>query len=123
MSFQIAASQAVKQGVLKANPVLLEPVMDLHVTVPEGQTGDIMSDLNTKRAKVLGMIPSSNGYTTIEAQAPLAEVQQYATDLRSLTQGRGSFKMEFNHYDEVPPHLLGKVVEQVKKDREAAEKA
>lgn len=123
MSFQIAASQAVKQGVLKANPVLLEPIMDLHVTVPEGQTGDIMSDLNTKRARVLGMTPNSNGYTTIEAQAPLAEVQQYATDLRSLTQGRGSFKMEFNHYDEVPPHLLAKVVEQVKKDREAAEKA
>ncbi|HLC29162.1 MAG TPA: elongation factor G, partial [Dehalococcoidia bacterium] len=122
MSFQIAASQAFRLGAQKAQPVLLEPVMNVRITVPESITGDIISDLNTKRAKVLGMIPES-GLITVEAQAPLAEMQQYATDLRSITQGRGTFTIEFSHYEELPSHLTAKVVEQVKKEREAAEKA
>ena len=78
--------------------------MKLEIDVPESYTGDIMSDLNTKRAHVLGMNPDDNGTTTIEAMAPLAEVQRYATDLRSITQGRGAFSMDFDHYQKVPPH-------------------
>lgn len=122
MAFQIAASQAVKQGVLKANPVLLEPVMDLTVTVPEAMTGDTISDLNTKRAKVHGMFPDGE-HTSITASVPLAEVQHYAADLRSVTQGRGSFLIEFSHYEEVPAQLAQRVIEQSKREREHVEKA
>ncbi len=92
------------------------------MTVPKSVTGDTISDLNTKRAKVLGMTPE-DGLTTVDALLPLAEVQQYATDLRSITQGRGTFTMEFSHYEEVPAHLVTKLVDQAKKEREAAEKA
>ncbi|MCC6312367.1 MAG: elongation factor G [Thermomicrobiales bacterium] len=110
MSFKIASKEAFKKGVLQASPVLLEPVVTLRVTVPDAYTGDVMSDLNTKRAHVVGMIPTENGATTIEATAPAAEVQRYATDLRSITQGRGTFTTEFSHYQPVPPH----VAEQIK---------
>jgi elongation factor G len=110
MAFKIAAAQALKQGALKANPVLLEPIYRLKVRVPESFTGDIMSDLNTKRAKVHGMSPEDGGITVIDAEAPLAEVLRYATDLRSITQGRGTFEMTFDHYEEVPPHLAQKVI-------------
>ncbi len=122
MAFQIAASQAIRAGVVKANPVLLEPVMHLLVTVPEAMTGDAISDLNTKRAKVHGMTPDGE-HTTIDADVPLAEAQQYAIDLRAITQGRGTFAMEFSHYEEVPAQLATKIVEQAKKERELAEKA
>ena len=121
MSFQIAGAQAFRQGVQSGQPALLEPVMNLTVTVPDSGTGDTISDLNTKRAKVLGMTPD-NGMTTVDAQVPLAEVQRYSTDLRSITQGRGTFTIEFSHYEEVPAHMTAKVVEQAKKEREAAEK-
>lgn len=122
MAFQIAASQAVKQGVLKAHPVLLEPVMDLTVTVPEAMTGDAISDLNTKRAKVHSMLPDGE-HTTITASVPLAEVQHYAADLRSVTQGRGAFTIEFSHYEEVPAQIAQKVIEQNRREREHVEKA
>ena len=121
MAFQIAGSQALKLGVEKAQPTLLEPVMSLQVRVPDSIMGDAISDLNTKRAKVSGMTPV-DGTTVIEALAPLSELQRFATDLRSISQGRGSFTMEFSHYEEVPGHLTAKVIEQTKKDREAAEK-
>lgn len=110
MAFKLAASQALKQGALKANPVLLEPVYQLRVRIPDAYTGDIMSDLNTKRAKVHGMSPEDGGFTVIDAEAPLAEVLRYATDLRSITQGRGTFEMKFDHYEEVPTHLAQKVI-------------
>jgi elongation factor G len=110
MAFKIAGSQALKQGALKASPVLLEPVVSLRIHVPESHTGDVMSDLNSKRAKVHGMTPEDNGTTVIDAEAPLAEVLRYATDLRSITQGRGSFEMEFHHYEEVPSHIAQKVI-------------
>lgn len=119
MAFKIAAKEAFKKGVLAAQPTLLEPVMRLRVTVPEGALGDVMGDLNAKRAHVAGMEPGGDGATTIEAMAPAAEVQRYATDLRSLTQGRGTFAAEFSHYQPVPPHLA----EQIKaaaKEHEAA---
>jgi elongation factor G len=109
MSFKIASKEAFKKGILQGKPVLLEPVVTLKVTVPESYTGDVMSDLNTKRAHVGGMNPGSNGTTTIEAQVPAAEVQRYAPDLRSITQGRGSFTTEFSHYQPVPAHVAEQV--------------
>ncbi len=93
--------------------------MALHVRVPEEFVGDVISDLNTKRAQVLGMTPDG-GYTTIEAKAPLAEVQRYATDLRSLTQGRGTYSMELDHYDELPPNLAQKVAGAAQKEKASA---
>ena len=110
MSFQIAGAQAFRQGVQSGQPALLEPVMNLTVTVPDSGTGDTISDLNTKRAKVLGMNPG-NGTTTIDAEAPLAEMQRYAQDLRSIAQGRGAYSMEFSHYEELPAHLVQKLQE------------
>jgi elongation factor G len=119
MAFKLAGSQALKQGALKANPVLLEPVMEMKIRVPDASTGDVMSDLNGKRAKVHGMSPEDGGMTVIDAEAPLAEVLRYATDLRSITQGRGSFEMDFHHYDEVPQHIAQKVIAEAQKAREA----
>jgi elongation factor G len=110
MAFKLAGSMALKQGALKASPVLLEPIYSMKIRVPESNTGDVMSDLNGKRAKVHGMSPDDDGITVIDAEAPLAEVLRYATDLRSITQGRGTFEMEFDHYEEVPQHIAQKVI-------------
>jgi elongation factor G len=120
MAFKLASSQAFKEGLQAGGPVLLEPVMMLHITVPDSYTGDIMSDLNGRRGRVLGMNPQGNGFTVIDAQAPLAEVQRYVSDLRSVTQGRGNFSMEFDHYEPVPAHVADKVIEDAKKRREEA---
>ncbi|MFC1924997.1 elongation factor G, partial [Chloroflexota bacterium] len=117
MSFKIAASQALKKGLSQGQTALLEPVMRLTVVVPETFIGDIISDLNTKRAKVLGMVPEG-GYQTIEAMVPLAEVQQYAIDLRSITQGRGSYTTEFSHLEEVPAHLAQKIASERAAEKE-----
>jgi len=117
MSFEIASVQALKQGVGDANPVLLEPVVKLSITVPDAYTGEVISDLNGKRGRILGMNPD-NGVTLIEAEVPLAEVQRYAQDLRSVSQGRGSYSMEFDHYDQVPANLEPKVIEDVKRAKE-----
>lgn len=105
MAFKIAASQAFKQAAQAARPVLLEPIVRLHTVVPSDYTGDIISDLNTKRAQVHGATPNDDGTSTIEALAPQAEVQRYSTDLRQLTQGQGYFTVEFDHYQPVPAHL------------------
>jgi len=120
MAFRIASKEAFKKGVLQAKPVLLEPVLKLAVTVPETNTGDVMSDLNTKRAHVSGMNPGGNGSTTIEATVPAAEVQRYATDLKSITQGRGSFTTEFSHYQPVPAHVAEQIKAAAAKQAEAA---
>ena len=109
IAFKIAGAQALKKGLSQGQSVLIEPIMKLTITVPESYTGDITSDLNTKRGRVLGMNPG-NGINVIEAQAPYAELLRYALNLRSLTQGRGSFVMEFDHYEEVPAHLTQKIV-------------
>lgn len=119
MAFKIAAAQAFKKGALQAKPVLLEPVDLLRVTVPEAYMGDVMTDLNGKRGQLQGMAPGENGLTTIEALVPAAEVQRYATDLRSITQGRGSFQMEFHHYQPVPAHLTDGIVSEAKARQEA----
>jgi len=118
MAFKIAASQAFKKGIEQGRPVLLEPIENLTVTVPEQNMGDVMSDLNSKRCRVLGM-DTSDGISVIKAQGPLAELRTYATDLRSITQGRGTYTMEFSHYEEVPAHLAGSVVAEAKKEKEA----
>jgi elongation factor G len=120
MAFKLASSQAFKEGLKMGRPVLLEPVMTLQITVPDNYTGDIMSDLNGRRGRVLGMNPQGNGFTVIEAHAPLAEVQRYVSDLRSVTQGRGAFHMEFDHYEQVPAHVADKVIEEARKHREEA---
>lgn len=112
MSFKIAAKEAFKKGVLQAKPVLLEPVLSVKVVVPDSYTGDIMSDLNGKRAHVTGMQPAGDGLTEIDAEAPEAEMLKYATDLRSITQGRGSYTAEFSHYQPAPHQI----VEQVKSE-------
>jgi len=117
MSFEIASSQALKQGLGDAGPVLLEPVVKLSVTVPDAYTGEVISDLNVKRGRILGMNPD-NGVTLIEAEVPLAEVQRYAQDLRSVSQGRGTYSLEFDHYDQVPTNLEPKVIEDAKRAKE-----
>ncbi|MEO8286934.1 MAG: elongation factor G [Chloroflexota bacterium] len=120
MAFKLASSQAFREGLQQGRPVLLEPIMTMHITVPDNYTGDIMSDLNGKRGRVLGMNPQGNGFTIIDAQAPLSEVQRYVSDLRSVTQGRGNFEMEFDHYEAVPAHVSDKVIEEARKHREEA---
>ncbi len=91
--------------------MLLEPIMDLTIRVPEGMTGDVIGDLNTKRGRVQGMNPEAN-YNVITAQAPYAELLHYSIDLRSMLQGRGDFDMEFSHYEEVPAHISQRIVAQ-----------
>lgn len=119
MAFKLAASQAFKKAAQAAHPVILEPVMHIAVTVPDSYTGDVMGDLTTKRAHVTGMNPNGSGATTIEATVPAAEVQRYATDLRSITQGRGTFTTEFSHYQQVPAHLTDAIVSAHKAKQEA----
>ncbi len=117
MSFEIASIQAIKKGVSEASPILLEPVMRLSVTVPDAYTGDVMSDLNGKRGRILGMNPEGR-VTVIDAEVPQSELLRYAQDLRSLTQGRGYYSMEYDHYEPVPQNLEGKVIEEAKRLRE-----
>ncbi|MDO8617201.1 MAG: elongation factor G [Dehalococcoidia bacterium] len=119
IAFKIAASMALKKGTEDAQPIILEPIVNMRITVPEANTGDVISDLNVKRARVLGMTPQGT-MTTIDAQAPLAEVQRYSADMRSITQGRGFFTLEFSHYEEVPSHLAQKIIDSAQKQREAA---
>jgi elongation factor G len=107
--FKIAGAGALKKGMTDGKPVILEPIVNITIMVPEEFTGDIISDLNTKRGQMQGMMPE-NGIQVIQAQAPLAEVQRYAIDLKSITQGRGTFTMAFSHYQETPPLVVQKIV-------------
>jgi elongation factor G len=116
IAFQIAGHEAFKIAAQKANPTIMEPICQLEITVPEQYAGDVISDMNTRRGRVMGMMPAEGGHTTITAQAPLVEVLRYATDLRSLTQGRGRFSMTFDHYEDVPPHLMQALIEAQKKE-------
>ena len=121
-SFEIAASLGMQEAVPQASPTILEPIMTVTITVPEGNMGDVMSDINTKRGRVLGMAPVGNGMQQITANVPQAEMLHYATDLRSITQGRGSFKMEFYQYEEVPPNIQQEIIARHKKEKAEAEK-
>jgi elongation factor G len=117
MAFKIAGSLAFKKASLEANPILLEPIMNVSITTPEEHMGDIMGDLNSRRGRVLGM-DSKGKNQIIKANVPMAEFLKYAPDLRSMTGGRGTFTMEFSHYDEVPAQISQKLVEEINKGKE-----
>ncbi len=109
MAFKIAGSMAIQNGVMKASPVLLEPMMKVEVEVPEDFLGDVMGDLNSRRGQIEGM-GTESGIAKVTAKVPLAEMFGYATDIRSKTQGRGIFSMEFSHYDEVPRNVAEAII-------------
>jgi len=115
--FKIAGAGAFKRGLSEGQPILLEPIVNIKVTVPSEFTGDIIGDLNTKRARVQGMNPEDS-YNVIEAQVPLAEVLRYAIDLKSITQGRGGYTTEFSHYEEVPAHISQKIIAERQAEKE-----
>jgi elongation factor G len=121
MAFKIAASLAFKKGIMDARPVLLEPIMVVEVMVPDEYMGDVMGDLNKKRGRILGMEPRGRTQV-IRATVPAATMMRYAIDLRSMTQGRGVFTMQFDHYEEVPGNEAEKIIEEAKKAKEAEEK-
>ncbi|AZT90968.1 elongation factor G [Caldicellulosiruptor changbaiensis] len=110
MAFRIAAAQAFREGMKKAEPVLLEPIMKVEVVVPEEYMGDVMGDINARRGRIEGMELRGNAQV-IRAYVPLAEMFGYATDLRSKTQGRGTYTMQFDHYEEVPKNIADKILE------------
>jgi elongation factor G len=117
MAFKIAGSLAFKKGAEEASPVLLEPIMNLEVTVPDSFMGDVIGDLNSKRGRILGLDPAGS-FQVVKAQVPQSELLKYAIDLRSLTQGRGSFTMEPSHYEEVPARLAEEIAAKAKKNKE-----
>ena len=122
MAFQIAGSIGLKEAVDRAGVILLEPIVQLSVIVPESFTGDIMGDLNSKRGKIQGMEQIGGGKQRINALVPQGEVARYVIDLRSMTGGRGAFTMTGSHYEEMPSHLASKVIEEYQKAREEAHK-
>ncbi len=120
IAFKLAAHKAFKAGIPQAGPVLIEPIVNVTITIPDQFTGDVLGDLNTKRGRVQGM-DQKGTWSVVTAQAPLAELQRYATDLRSMTQGRGYFTMEFSHYDTVPSHIAQQIIDKAKKERAGEE--
>src|SRR5438105_1460541 len=119
MAFKIAGSMAFKQAYEKANPVLLEPIMEVEVTVPDDAVGAVNGDLNSRRGRLQGMEPRG-GMTTIKAEVPLAELLTYAQALTSMTGGRGDYHMHFLRYEEVPTHIAQKIIDETKKEQEEA---
>jgi elongation factor G len=117
MAFQIAGALALKEAAARAEMVLLEPLLELEVLVPDDYVGDVLGDLSSRRGRVVGTDPVGTGRTLVRATAPEAEVIRYAIDLRSMTRGRGSFARRFSHYEELPSHLAAKVVEEAKARR------
>ncbi|MCD4784125.1 MAG: elongation factor G [Candidatus Eremiobacteraeota bacterium] len=118
IAFQIAASMAFKKGAHKATPILLEPIMDVEVVVPESFMGDCIGDLNSKRGRILGMDPLGDGMQSIKAKVPLSEMLRYSIDLRSLTQGKGEFAMKFSFYEEVPSQIAEPIIAEANKSDE-----
>ncbi|MDX1437988.1 MAG: elongation factor G, partial [Anaerolineales bacterium] len=118
VAFEIAAREVFKIAFNDAAPVLLEPIMKVTVTVPEANMGDVLGDLNTRRARVQGM-DTERGRSVVTASVPLAEMLRYTTDLRSITGGRGVFTMDFSHYETVPTHLTQEVIDARKRELEA----
>ena len=119
MAFKIAGSMAFKEAYAKADPVLLEPIMEVEVTVPDEAVGAVNGDLNSRRGRLHGMEPAA-GMTTIRAEVPMAEILTYAQSLTSMTAGRGDYSMHLLRYDEVPTHVAQKIVDETRKAREAA---
>jgi elongation factor G len=122
MAFQIAGSIALKEAVEQAGVVILEPIVELEVVVPDSFTGDVMGDMNSKRGKIQGMEQIGGGKQRVKALVPQAEVARYVIDLRSMTGGRGAFSMTFSHYEEMPQQLAQKVIDEHVKAREEAQK-
>jgi elongation factor G len=120
VAFEIAGREAFKLSFRDASPVMLEPIMDVRIIVPEANMGDILGDMNTRRARVQGM-DTERGRSVITAQVPLAEMQRYTTDLRSITGGRGIFSMEFSHYEVVPAHIAQDVIAAQQKEKAEAD--
>ncbi len=118
VSFKIAASLAFKKGIVEAKPCLLEPIMRMEIYIPDNYMGDVMGDMNKRRGKILGMEPTADGGQKLLAEAPQAELFSYAIDLRAMTQGRGSFVMNFDKYEEVPNNLAQKIIEAHKAEEE-----
>jgi len=119
IAFQVAGSLAFQKAALDADPVLLEPVQNVEVLVPEEYMGDVIGDLNSRRGRIMGMTSEGN-FQKVTAKVPLAELYKYSTQVRSITQGRGMFKSEFSHYEEVPRELTEKIIEKSKKEKENA---
>lgn len=117
LAFEIAGSLAFKDAEEKADPYLLEPIYELEVTVPEEYMGDIIGDINARRGRILGM-EARGRYQVIKALVPLAEMHKYATQLRSITKGRGNFTMKFSHYDEVPREIADRIIAQLREEKE-----
>ena len=117
MAFKIAASTAIRKGVQAAQPCILEPVVEISVTVPEDCMGDVTGDLNSKRGRILGVEPIGGGRQRITANVPEVEILRYSADLRSMSSGRGSYDLEFSHYDDVPEHVAKKIVEEYEKEK------
>ena len=117
MAFKVAASLAFKKGITEANPVLLEPIMHLEITTPDEFLGDVMGDMNRRRAKILGMEPVDDGQK-LSVEVPMAEILDYAISLRSMTQAKGHFTQEFVRYEEVPQHLATKIIAQANAENE-----
>ncbi|GAB4525892.1 MAG: elongation factor G [Anaerolineales bacterium] len=115
VAFEVAGREAFKAAFRDGAPVLMEPIYDVHITVPEEHMGDVLGDLNSRRARVQGM-NTDKGRSIVTAQVPLAEIQRYTTDLRSITGGRGVFTMEFSHYERVPAHIAQEVIDARKKE-------
>ncbi|MEJ2055297.1 MAG: elongation factor G, partial [Calditrichaceae bacterium] len=120
MAFKVAASMAFKKAFDQCNPVLLEPIMDVEIRVPDEYMGDVMGDISSRRGKIMGM-DSEGRFQVINAQIPLAELYRYSTSLRSITAGRGIHKRKFSHYEEVPSDIAQKVIEKAKKEKEEEE--
>jgi elongation factor G len=118
IAFQLAGSIAIEKGVLESRPCLLEPIMNVEVTAPSGLAGDVIGDLNSRRGKIVGMEPSGDT-TQVRAQVPMAEMLNYEPHLRSMSGGRGSYSMEFSHYEELPGMLAEKVIAEAKKEKAA----
>ena len=118
MAFKIAASMAFKKGMQEAFPVMLEPFMELEITIPERYMGDIIGDINAKRGKIVSMTQTENKKQLIKASVPQSETFNYTIDLTSLTQGRGRFVQKFSHYEELPSNLAQKIIEERKKQKE-----
>jgi elongation factor G len=112
MAFKIAGSMGFKEGCAKASPVLLEPIMSVEVVVPEEYMGDVIGDLNSRRGRIMGM-EGRSGAQVVSAMVPLAQMFGYATDVRSMTQGRATYTMQFSHYSEVPKSISDEIAEKI----------
>jgi elongation factor G len=117
MAFKIAGSMAFKQAAAEADPYLLEPIVKMTIAVPEDTVGDVVGDLNSRRGRPLGMEPKGSA-TEIQAEVPMAEVLEFAPDLRAITGGRGDYAMEFERYEEVPAHVAQKVIAEAQAEEE-----